>query len=427
MKIIEGYEAAKAALSRQDPSSEGLGSDDREQAVRQIINEVARRGDAALIDYTRKLDGVELTSLAVTGEEVKAAYNQVSDELVAAMKLAAERITAYHTFQKNSLPGDTVKDGLGWLVRPLNRIGVYTPGTNPPLPSSLLMTVIPARVAGVKEIILVTPPGEDGKVSPLKLAAADIAGVDRIFSVGGPQAVAALAFGTETIPAVDKVCGPGNIYVTLAKKLLYGTVGIDGLFGPSEVLIIADETANPAYCASDLLAQAEHAEGSAALLTTSNDFASRVKSEVEKQLKELSRSDSAAEALEKRGVLAVVADISQAIELANLYAPEHLLLMVDKADSYLGEIYGAGCVVTGEKGTVALGDYLAGPSHVLPTGGTARYSSPLNVLDFLKLTSVIDVDDALLEKLGPAARTMAEAEGLDAHAKAVEKRLGESN
>jgi len=289
------------------------------------------------------------------------------------------------------------------------------------------MTVIPARVAGVKEIILVTPPGEDGKVSPLKLAAADIAGVDRIFSVGGPQAVAALAFGTETIPAVDKVCGPGNIYVTLAKKLLYGTVGIDGLFGPSEVLIIADETANPAYCASDLLAQAEHAEGSAALLTTSNDFASRVKSEVEKQLKELSRSDSAAEALEKRGVLAVVADISQAIELANLYAPEHLLLMVDKADSYLGEIYGAGCVVTGEKGTVALGDYLAGPSHVLPTGGTARYSSPLNVLDFLKLTSVIDVDDALLEKLGPAARTMAEAEGLDAHAKAVEKRLGESN
>ncbi|MFC1948894.1 histidinol dehydrogenase, partial [Chloroflexota bacterium] len=234
MKRIEGFKQAKEVLSRQGPSLEAFRTDDREQAVRKIIDDVRRRGDAALLDYTLKFDGVKLASLEVDKKQIAGAYGEVSSDLLSALKLAAERIAAYHTAQKDSLLKESSKEGLGWLIRPLNRVGVHTPGFTAPLPSSLLMTVVPARVAGVKEIILVTPPGKQGSISPVTLVAADIAGVDRVFSVGGAQAIAALAFGTETIPAVDKVCGPGNIYVTLAKKLLYGVVGIDGLFGPSE-------------------------------------------------------------------------------------------------------------------------------------------------------------------------------------------------
>jgi len=425
MKIIEDFEAAKAALSRQGPSQAAFEADDREPEIKQWIEDVRRRGDAALIDYTLKFDGVKLASLEITPEQVKAAYREVNDELLAALKLAAGRITAYHVGQRDNLLRESTRDGMGWLVRPLNRIGIHTPGFTSPLPSSLLMTAIPAKVAGVREVIVVTPPGKQGEVSPITLAAADIAGVDRIFSVGGAQAIAALAFGTESIPPVDKVCGPGNIFVTLAKKLLYGVVGIDGLFGPSEVLIIADETANPTYCAADLLAQAEHILGSAVLVTTSKGLADRVAREIEQQLNDLPQPALARESLDERGIVAVVAGIDQAVELANLYAPEHLLLMVDKADAYLDRISNAGCIVIGEKTTVVLGDYVAGPSHILPTGGTARFTSPLNVTDFVKLTSLVSVDDASLNKLGPTAQTLATAEGLDAHAKAVEKRLEE--
>jgi histidinol dehydrogenase len=286
------------------------------------------------------------------------------------------------------------------------------------------MTVIPARVAGVKEVILVTPPKADGAVPQATLVAADIAQVDRIFSVGGAQAIAALAFGTESIPKVDKICGPGNIYVTLAKKLLYGVVGIDGLYGPSEVLIIADKTANPAYCAADLLAQAEHDPlASAILITNSRGLADKVNQEVEQQLKGLKRQAIAAESLEKRGVIAVVADLDEAIELANLYAPEHLCLMIKDADAYIKRVANAGCIVIGDKATVVLGDYVLGPSHVLPTGATARFSSPLNILDFIKLSSLANVDEASLRRLGKAAATIARAEGLEAHARALEKRL----
>ncbi|HLB28312.1 MAG TPA: histidinol dehydrogenase, partial [Dehalococcoidales bacterium] len=351
------------------------------------------------------------------------AYDKVNDKLVSAMKLAARRIRSFHTAQKRSLVRDGSKNGLGWQMKPLERAGIYTPGGTAPLPSSLLMTVVPAKVAGVKEIILATPPSKQGSVAPAILVAADIAGADRVFSVGGAQAIAALAFGTESIPAVDKVCGPGNIYVTLAKKLLYGVVGIDGLYGPSEVLIIADGSANPAYCAADLLAQAEHNSGSAVLVTTSQNLAEKVIAEVDKQLEELAQTERTRKSLEERGVVAVVASIGEAIALANLYAPEHLILMLKNAASYLDRISNAGCIVLGEKGTVVLGDYIAGPSHVLPTGGTARFTSPLNVTDFVKLTSLINVDDALLNKLGPAAQTLANAEGLDAHAKAVARRL----
>ena len=424
MKIIKSFEKAKIVLSRQGAAQGAFETDEREQVVRQIINDVHSRGDAALRDYTLKFDGVKLSKLEVSKKQIEAAYDEVDSKLASAMKLAARRIRTYHTAQKKSLVRDGSRAGLGWQMRPLNRVGIYTPGGTAPLPSSLLMTVIPAKVAGVKEIILATPPRRSGTVHPLILVAADIAGVDRVFSVGGAQAIAALAFGTESIPAVDKVCGPGNIYVTLAKKFLYGVVGIDGLYGPSEVLIIADATANPVYCAADLLAQAEHNSGSAVLVTTSQNLADRVIREADKQLKVLFKSDYARKSLEERGVVAVVANMNQAIEIANFYAPEHLCLMVAKAESYLDRITNAGCIVLGEKGTVVLGDYIAGPSHVLPTGGTARFSSPLNVTDFVKLTSVINVDDALLKKLGPAAQTLATAEGLEAHAKAVGRRLG---
>ena len=289
------------------------------------------------------------------------------------------------------------------------------------------MTAIPARVAGVKEVILATPPRKQEGVSPSTLVAADIAGVDRIFSVGGAQAIAALAFGTESIPKVDKVCGPGNIYITLAKKLLYGVVGIDGLYGPSEVLIIADETANPSYCAADLLAQAEHDPlASAILITTSKRLAEEVNQEVERELKGLGRQAIANESLQKRGLIVVVANVDEAIELANLYAPEHLYLMIKGAENYVKRVANAGCVSIGENSTVALSDYVFGPSHVLPTGATARFSSPLNILDFIKLINLVNVDEASLAKLGKAATIIARAEGLEAHARAIEKRLERS-
>ena len=401
-----------------------LDPDEREQAVRQIINDVRDRGDDALFDYTLKFDGVKLTSLEMSKDQIAGAYQQVDSELTSALKLAAERIRAFHTMQKDSLLRENTERDSGWLIHPLERVGIYVPGGTAPLPSSLLMTVIPAKAAGVKEVILATPPHSDGAIAPVALVAADIAGVDRIFSVGGAQAIAALAFGTESIPSVDKVCGPGNIYVILAKKILYGVVGIDGLYGPSEVIIIADETANPEYCAADLLAQAEHDSlASAILITTSPPLADEVNREIEQQLKDLPRQAIANESLENRGMIVVVAGIDEAIELANLYAPEHLCLMVDNAGSYINRIVNAGCIITGKKPTVVLGDYAAGPSHVLPTEGTARFSSPLNVSDFIKLTNFVTIDETSLEELGGTASTIARAEGLDAHARAVEKRL----
>jgi histidinol dehydrogenase len=425
VKIIEGFQLAKSALSTQAPG--GLsGTNDREQVVRQIINEVRDRGDAAVFDYTRKFDDVKLTSLEVSKYQIADAYLQVDSELVSALKLAAERIRAFHSRQKDTLLRESTEHGSGWLIRPLERVGIYVPGGTAPLPSSLLMTVIPARVAGVREVILVTPPKPQG-VAPVTLVAADIAKVDRVFSVGGAQAIAALAFGTGSIPRVDKVCGPGNIYVLLAKKMLYGVVGIDALQGPSEVLIIADETADPEYCAADLLAQAEHEPlASSILITTSQQLADKVNQQVEQQLKTLSRQAIATKSLANRGMIILVASIDEAIELANLYAPEHLCLMVDRATSYIDQFTNAGCIITGKKPTVVLGDYVAGPSHVLPTEGTARFSSPLNVTDFAKLTNLVTVDDADLKELGPAAATIARAEGLDAHARAVEKRLENS-
>ena len=423
MKIIEGFNQAKAALSQQ--ALQGAPAiDEREQTVRQIVNDVRRRGDAAVHEYTEKFDGVKLTSLEVDKAQIDRAYQEVDKELLAALKLAAERITAYHMEQKKALLRDSKNKNLGWLVRPLERVGVYAPGFQAPLPSTVLMTALPAKVAGVKEIILVTPPGKQGSVSPITLAAAAVAGIDRVFSIGGAQAVAALAYGTESVPRVDKVCGPGNIYVTLAKKMVFGDVGIDGLYGPSEVVIIADNTANPAYCAADLLAQAEHGSGaSAIMITTWREMAEKVNREIENQLQNLSRRSIVAEGLEKKGFIAIVDTIEQAIDLANDYAPEHLCLVVANASSYIDKVKNAGCLFIGENSLEALVDYVAGPSHVLPTEGTARFGSGLNILDFVKLINVVNMDKKDIRQLGGATSIIALAEGLDAHAQAVAKRI----
>ena len=388
-----------------------------------IIDEVRRGGDAALIELTRKIDGVKLASLEVSKKEVAGAYQQVDGELVDALKLAAERIRCFHQAQKECIWHEVAQEGMTQFIRPLTRVGVYAPGGTAPYPSSLLMTAVPASVAGVNEIVMVTPPKPGGAIPAVMLVAADIAGIDRMYSVGGAQAVAALAYGTETVPAVDKICGPGNIFVTLAKKLVCGVVGIDGLRGPSEVLIIAGEAASPELCAADLLAQAEHDPlAQSVLVTTSTRFADEVNRELGRQMEELSRRQIVEQSLNS-GIIAVVSSLDEAIELANLYAPEHLLLMVAEADDYLDKVVNAGCIVAGSKATVVLGDYVEGPSHALPTGGTARFSSPLTVADFIKFINVVTVDDDGLRKLGPAAVTIARAEGLDAHARSVERRL----
>jgi histidinol dehydrogenase len=426
MRIVTGFARAKTALARR--ADAGIsGADDKEPLVRKIIADVRARGDAALLEYTARFDGVKLSGLEVSRTAIDSALSAIDKKLLAALNLAAKRIAAYHAAQKKALLRDSASKKLGWLVRPLERVGVYTPGFQAPLPSTVLMTAVPARVAGVKEIFLVTPPGKQGSVAPVTLAAAAIAGVDRVFSVGGAQAVAALAYGTQTVPIVDKICGPGNVYVTLAKRMVYGQVGIDGLYGPSEVIIIADDMANPAYCAADLLAQAEHGSGATAILiTTSRKLAGRVNQEIDTQLQGLLRRDVIRESLESRGMIAVVDNIDEAIALANLYAPEHLCLAVAQAASYLDKVKSAGCVFLGERSIEALVDYTAGPSHVLPTGGTARFGSGLNVTDFVRLVSVVNLDENDIRRLGGATSTIARAEGLDAHALAVSARLEDS-
>jgi histidinol dehydrogenase len=425
MRIIEGFEKAKPALTRQTPAAFAEG-DALEKDVRKIVDDVRDRGDAALLEYTEKFDGVRLSSLEVAKKEIDRAYRETDRGLLKALSLAARRIAAYHTKQKKALLRQSTASHLGWLIRPLERIGVYVPGFQAPLPSTLLMTAIPARVAGVKEIILATPPRKTGRVSPVTLAAARIAGIDRVFSIGGAQAIAALAYGTESIPRVDKVCGPGNIYVTLAKKLVNGVVGIDGLYGPSEVIIIADDTASAGYVAADLLAQAEHGNlPSVILITTSRRVAGAVKREIDSQLKTLERRDVITESLEKQGMIVIVNTVNQAVALANLYAPEHLCLLLKNASAYIDKVANAGCLFVGENAVEVLVDYVAGPSHVLPTGGTARFGSPLNILDFVKLISLVKTGAEDVRQLAKAASVIARAEGLDAHARAAEIRLGD--
>ncbi|MFC2022739.1 histidinol dehydrogenase [Chloroflexota bacterium] len=397
---------------------------DPEQAVKQIISEVRERGDAAIFDYTMRIDRVELTTLQVDRQQITRAYQRVKEELIAALKLAAERIRSFHAMQYRDIQSRVGRPDVGWMIRPLQRVGIYVPGGTACYPSTALMTAIPAKVAGVDEVIMVTPPGPDGEVPAPTLVAADIAGVDHIYCVGGIQAIAALAFGTESVPRVDKICGPGNIFVVLAKKAVYGTVDIDGLQGPSEVLIIADDTADPKYCAADLLAQAEHDPlASSIMITTSQQLAHEVNREVERQAATLSHQAVITESLGNRGMIAVVSTVDEAIELANLYAPEHLCLMVDRAAAYINQVDNAGAVFIGNDSAVALGDYVAGPSHTLPTGGTARFSSPLSVDSFTKMINLVNISRSNLSQLSQAAIVIAGVEGFDAHVKALEKRL----
>ncbi|HFD40171.1 MAG TPA: histidinol dehydrogenase [Anaerolineae bacterium] len=399
-----------------------------EEAVAQIVADVRRGGDAALRDYTRRIEGVDLSDLSVGGDEIEAAYRALPADLREALHLAADRIRAFHRREPRGswLEWDDEGGALGQMVRPLARVGVYVPGGAAAYPSSLLMAVVPAQVAGVEEIIVATPPGAEGKGAPAILAAAHVVGVERVYLLGGAQAVAALAYGTESVPRVDKIVGAGGLFVTLAKKQVYGDVGIDGLYGPTETLLIADESAHPALVAADLLAQAEHDPlATALLITPSPRLAEAVQAEAARQVAALPRRAIIAEALAGQGAILVVADLAEALALANEYAPEHLCLLVADPWPLVGRVRNAGGVFVGEGSSEALGDYVVGPSHIMPTRGTARFASPLHVGDFLKVTSIFAVGEAAARRLAPAARTIAQAEGLTAHAAAVRRRTVE--
>ena len=394
-----------------------------EQVVARIIREVRRKGDAALLKFTSLLDGVQINKLELDKEAIERAYREADPILRNSLEFAAHRIRCYHQARKAEVMSSS--QGLQQEIqRPLDRVGLYIPGGTASYPSTVLMTAIPAKVAGVKEIVVACPPTRDGHPPPAVLVAACIAQVDRVFNVGGVQAIAALALGTESVPRVDKVCGPGNILVTLAKKQLYGTVGIDGLYGPTETVLIADETADPRLCAADLLAQAEHdVLASPLLITISEELAIAVQRELRLQLKRLERRAIAGPALRRQGGIIVVETIEEAIELANLYAPEHLCLVVKKPYEHLASVQHAGCVFLGQGMPEVVGDYVAGPSHVLPTGGTARFASGLGVGDFLQRISVLHPQEVDLPQLLASAAVLARAEGLTAHAHAAELRL----
>ncbi|HLJ54970.1 MAG TPA: histidinol dehydrogenase [Chthonomonadaceae bacterium] len=392
-----------------------------EAIVREIIHDVRERGDAALLELSRKFDCPDLDRLEVPPTEWRDAEAELPQEQRFAVVEAAANIAAFHERQKRNSWLDPQPDRItGQIVRPLDQVGVYSPGGTAAYPSTVLMTVIPARVAGVGEIVLCTPAGRDGRVPPLVLFAARMAGVSRVFSVGGAQAITALAYGTGTIPAVDKVVGPGNVYVNVAKKLLWGVVDIDMLAGPSEVCVIADDGANPTYAALDMLTQAEHdAEAAAFLITPSERIAAEVAREIDRQLAVLPRREILRESLARNSAILIAESLFQAYELANICAPEHLALMVRDPFAALGHIRNAGAILMGDYTPQTLGDYLAGPSHTLPTSGTARFASPLHVDTFLKKSSFIYYTAGALAGVADSLTTFARAEGFDAHAEAV--------
>lgn len=404
------------------------GTDQQQQVVDQLINEVRVEGDQALYRLTEKFDGPRLSSLVVTSAEVEAAYSEVDPDFVKSLAAAAQQIRAYHEKQVQNSWMDTAADGtiLGQLIRPLERVGVYVPGGRAAYPSSVLMNVIPAQVAGVEEIVMVTPPQPDGSLYPPVLAAAKVLGVDKIYKVGGAQAIAALAYGTETIAAVDKIVGPGNIYVALAKQAVYGTVDIDSIAGPSEIVVIADHSANPAYVAADLLSQAEHDPmASAILVTPDRKLANQVTDELNQQLSQLPREEIATASIKDYGAICVTSDLQEAFQVANRLAPEHLELLVEQPWNWLAKVKHAGAVFLGPYSPEPIGDYFAGPNHVLPTNGTARFFSPLGVDSFIKRTSVISYSREACLRDGEHVIRLAEAEGLTAHAKSIQMRLEE--
>lgn len=406
--------------------SSSLSDPELESSTKKIVDDVKRNGDKALFKYTKRFDKLDLTkrTVKVKAREFERAESLVSKELRADLINAAKRIREFH---KHKLPveniyKDKLGNELGWLIRPIERAGLYVPGGKASYPSTVLMTAIPAKVAGVEELVLVTPcPG--GELNPTVLVAASIAGVDSIYKVGGAQAVAAMAYGTESIPKVDKIVGPGNIYVTIAKKLVFGQVDIDMIAGPSEILIISDGSSPVSWVAADLLAQAEHDEMAVPLLVTdSREFGKEVQKEVSRQLKSLKRRNIASQAVKSQGRIFIVKNIDEAAQVANALAPEHLELCVKNPKSLLKKIKNAGAIFLGSMSTEAFGDYVAGPSHVLPTGGAARFSSPLSVYDFLRMPSVISISKKGFQKLGDCVINLAYSEGLEAHALSVKVR-----
>ncbi|MBN1220982.1 MAG: histidinol dehydrogenase [Anaerolineae bacterium] len=403
---------------------------DPEEAVRRILADVRQRGEVAIIDWTEKIDGIRLKSLTVSSTDIDSAYQNIAPDIREALHFAANRIRTFHQKQPGQSWLDWRSDGgaLGQIVRPLERVGVYAPGGTAPYPSTLLMCAVTARVAGVEQVIVTTPGGRSGEISPVLLAAAKVAQVDAVYRIGGAQAIAAMAYGLESLPKVDKIVGPGNIFVTLAKRQVYGLVDIDGLPGPTETLVIADAHADPILVAADLLAQAEHDPmASAILVTPSQSLAQAVQVEIGRQLEELSRADIIVESLQHQSGAVICANLAEAIELNNLYGPEHLCLHVTDPWTLAGKIKNAGGIFLGEHAYEVLGDYTAGPTHVMPTMGTARFASPLNVRDFTKVISVFGLDATEAAAIAPAAQVLAKAEGLDAHAAAIRRRVNEDS
>ena len=403
-----------------------------EASVKEILDKVKEEKDAAVFAYTAKFDGAELTAdtIEVTDAEIEEAYAQVDDTLLTVIRKAKDNIESYHAKQRQNSWFDSKPDGtiLGQKITPLHRVGVYVPGGKAVYPSSVLMNVMPAKVAGVDEIIMVTPPGKSGKVSPNTLVAAKEAGVDKIYKVGGAQAIAALAYGTESIPKVDKIVGPGNIYVALAKKAVYGHVSIDSIAGPSEILVVADETANPRYVAADLLSQAEHDElASAILVTTSEKLAHEVSDQVDGFLKELSRAEIISKSLDNYGYILLADTMEDVIDVANEIASEHLEIQTKNPFEVMTKIRNAGAIFIGEYASEPLGDYFAGPNHILPTNGTAKFFSPLSVDDFIKKSSIISYSREALQKVHKDIESFAKAEQLTAHANSIHVRFEEED
>ena len=399
-----------------------------EQGVQEILAHVKEEKDQAVFAYTKKFDQADITAdnIKVTEEEIEEAYKEVDPKLVEIIRKALLNIRMYHEKQRQYSWFDSKPDGtiLGQKVTPLHRVGVYVPGGKAVYPSSVLMNIVPAKVAGVDEIVMVTPPGKDGKVTPNTLVAAHEAGADVIYKVGGAQAIAALAYGTESIPKVDKIVGPGNIYVALAKKAVYGYVSIDAIAGPSEILVIADETANPRFVAADLLSQAEHDElASAILVTTSEELARKVSDEVDGFLKELSRSEIIRKSLDNYGYILVADTMDDVIDIANEIASEHLEIQTKNPYDVMTKVRNAGAIFIGEYASEPLGDYFAGPNHVLPTNGTAKFFSPLSVDDFIKKSSIIGYSEEALRDIHKDIEAFAEAEQLTAHANSIKVRF----
>lgn len=399
-----------------------------EQGVAEILDHVRSEKDAAVFAYTEKFDGakIDTSNIKVTEEEIKEAYELVGEELTGIIRKALFNIRDYHERQRQNSWFESKPNGtmLGQKVTPLQRVGVYVPGGKAAYPSSVLMNIAPAKAAGVDEIVMVTPPGKDGKVTPTTLVAAHEAGADVVYKVGGAQAIAALAYGTESIPKVDKIVGPGNIYVALAKRAVYGHVSIDAIAGPSEILVIADETANPRYVAADLLSQAEHDElASAILVTTSQELAEKVSEEVDGFLKELSRSEIIRKSLDNYGYILVADTMDDVIDIANEIASEHLEIQTKNPYDVMTKVRNAGAIFIGEYASEPLGDYFAGPNHVLPTNGTAKFFSPLSVDDFIKKSSIIGYSEEALRDIHKDIEAFAEAEQLTAHANSIKVRF----